>query len=107
MVAMKRVSRTSSQWSGTSRSVPVVADRYCRRDKVIKVSDPISRLPDWQLARLAILLDALNGVPVSYPETASLAWLAGQELVTVENIAAVIRRVRSTGNDRPCSDPEV
>jgi hypothetical protein len=71
------------------------------------MTDPISRLPAWQLTRLVILLDALNGVPVSYPETASLAWLAGQELVTVENIAAIIRRARSVGKDRPCSDPEV
>lgn len=58
------------------------------------MSDPISRLPDWQLARLAVLLDALNGVPLSYPETASLAVLAREELVTVENLAAVIRRAR-------------
>ncbi|MGH7866214.1 MAG: hypothetical protein ACREP9_00955 [Candidatus Dormibacteraceae bacterium] len=59
------------------------------------MSDPISILPDWQLARLVILLDALNGVPLSYPEIASLALLAREELVTVENIAAVIRRARS------------
>jgi hypothetical protein len=61
---------------------------------VIAVSDPISRLPDWQLARLVILLDVLNGVPLSYPEIASLALLAREELVTVENLAAVIRRAR-------------
>jgi hypothetical protein len=59
------------------------------------VSDPISGLPDWQRARLAMLLDALNGIPLSYPETASLAVLAKEELVTVEHLAAVIRRARS------------
>jgi hypothetical protein len=58
------------------------------------LSDPISRLPDWQRARLAMLLDALDGIPLSYPEKASLAVLAREELVTVENLAAVIRRVR-------------
>jgi hypothetical protein len=58
------------------------------------VSDPISRLPDWQLARLAILLDALEDVPLSYSETASLAVLAREELVTIENLATVIRRAR-------------
>jgi hypothetical protein len=58
------------------------------------VSDPLSRLPDWQRARLAILLDALDGVPLSYPEMASLAVLATEELVTVENLVAVIRRAR-------------
>lgn len=58
------------------------------------MSDPIGRLPDWQLARLAILLDALDDVPLSYPESASLALLAREELVTIENLAAVIRRAR-------------
>ncbi len=67
---------------------------YWCRSKAIAVSDPISRLPDWQLTRLTILLDALNGVPLSYPETASLALLAREELVTVENLATVIRRAR-------------
>jgi hypothetical protein len=58
------------------------------------LTDPISRLPDWQRARFAMLLDALDGIPLSYPEKASLAVLAREELVTVENLAAVIRRVR-------------
>jgi hypothetical protein len=58
------------------------------------VTDPISMLPDWRLARLAILLDALGDAPISYSERASLAILAGQDLVTVENVAAVIRRAR-------------
>ena len=58
------------------------------------MSDPISRLPDWQRARLVMLLDALEGIPLSYPEKASLAVLAREELVTVENLAAVIRRAR-------------
>jgi hypothetical protein len=61
---------------------------------VIAVDDPIRMLPKWQLARLAILLDALNGVPLSYPETMSLALLAREEVVTIENLATVIRRAR-------------
>ncbi len=55
--------------------------------------DP-ARLPVWQAARLATLLDALDGVPVSDAERASLTWLAGFEAQTVANIAAVIRRAR-------------
>lgn len=56
------------------------------------------RLPDWQRERLAVLVDALGGVAMSVGECGSLTWLAGQELPTVENIAAVIRRSR--GADR-------
>ena len=56
-------------------------------------NDPISSL---QRARLAVLLDALDGVPLSDGERASLAWLAGFEAHTVENIAAVITRARRT-----------
>ncbi|MBA2696960.1 MAG: hypothetical protein H0U62_14240 [Actinobacteria bacterium] len=51
-------------------------------------------LPVWQAARLATLLDALEGVPLSNAERASLTWLCGFEAHTVENIAAVIRRAR-------------
>ena len=43
-----------------------------------------------------MLLDALDGVPLSDGERASLAWLAGFEARTVENIAAVITRARQT-----------
>jgi hypothetical protein len=58
--------------------------------------DPTPSLPDWQSARLAVLLDALDGVALSDGERASLAWLAGFETHTVENIAAVITRARRT-----------
>ena len=56
-------------------------------------NDPIS---SHQRARLAVLLDALDGVPLSDGERASLTWLAGFEVHTVENIAAVITRARQT-----------
>jgi hypothetical protein len=52
------------------------------------------QLPDWQAARLAVLLDAAEGVVLSDGERATLTWLAGFEVETVENIAAVIRRGR-------------
>jgi hypothetical protein len=58
------------------------------------MADPISSLPSWQADRLARLVDALGEVPMSFQERASLAWIAGQELVTVDNLAAVIRRCR-------------
>ena len=45
---------------------------------------------------LAVLLDALDGVALSDGERASLTWLAGFEVHTVENIAAVITRARQT-----------
>ena len=51
------------------------------------------RLPQWQTERLATLLDALDGVPVTEAERASLAWLSGFEADTVANIAAVMRRL--------------
>jgi hypothetical protein len=41
-------------------------------------------------------LDALDDVPLSDGERASLTWLAGFEAHTVENIAAVITRARRT-----------
>jgi hypothetical protein len=59
------------------------------------MSDPISALPSWQADRLALLVDALGDPPTSSPERASLVWLAGFELPTVENLAAVIRRARA------------
>jgi hypothetical protein len=61
------------------------------------MSDPLA-LPGWQAARLAVLLDALGDPPLGLPELASLAWLAGQDITTVENIAQAIRRAR--GADR-------
>jgi len=51
--------------------------------------------PQWQADRLATLLDALDGVPITDTERASLTWLAGFEDATVENIAAVIHRVKA------------
>ena len=50
-------------------------------------------LPRWQADRLATLLDALGGVSVGARERASLTWLAGFEATTVENVAAVMRRL--------------
>ncbi len=51
-------------------------------------------LPAWQAARLEVLLDALDDVPISDAERRSLTWLCGFEADTVENLAAVIRRAR-------------
>ena len=53
-------------------------------------------LPPWQAARLAVLLDALDGVALSDAERRSLVWLAGFEAHTVENIAEVIISARQT-----------
>jgi len=52
------------------------------------------KLPSWQHNHLVILLDALEGVPISDAERATLTWLAGGEVESVERIAAVIRRAR-------------
>ena len=51
------------------------------------------QLPQWQADRLATLLDALGGISVTDAERRSLAWLAGFEAATVENVAAVMRRL--------------
>ena len=51
-------------------------------------------LPGWQATRLATLLDALGGIPVSDAERRTLAWVCGFEAHTVEHLAAVIRRAR-------------
>lgn len=71
------------------------ADRGQSDGPVSDMSDPLSTLPDWQLARLMILRDALGDPPMSCPEEASLEWLAGQQLTTVQSVAAVIRRARA------------
>jgi hypothetical protein len=60
------------------------------------MSNITTSLPSRQADRLAVLLDALDGVPLSDGERASLTWLAGFEAHTVENIAAVITRARRT-----------
>ena len=53
------------------------------------------KLPQWQADRLATLLDALDGVPLTDAERRSLAWLCGFEAATVENVAAVIHRIKA------------
>jgi hypothetical protein len=57
-------------------------------------------MPPWQAARVAVLLDALGGVPISDAERRSLMWLAGSEAHTVENVAAMITRARQTREDQ-------
>ena len=57
------------------------------------INDPTLSL---QSARLAVLLDALDGVALSGGERVSLTWLAGFERHAVENIAAVVTRVQRT-----------
>jgi len=60
-------------------------------------TDPIPSPPfPTKANKLAALLDALDGVALSDAERASLAWLAGFEAHTVENIAEVIIRARQT-----------
>ncbi|MGH3828778.1 MAG: hypothetical protein ACRDQX_16645 [Pseudonocardiaceae bacterium] len=49
-----------------------------------------------QASKLAMLLDALDGVVISDGERASLAWLAWFERCTVENVAAVVTRAQRT-----------
>ena len=53
------------------------------------------KLPPWQASRLATLLDALSGTPISDAERASLSWLCGFEAHTVNHLAAVIRRAQA------------
>ena len=48
-----------------------------------------------QADKLALLLDALGDTPISDAERRSLIHLAGDELATVENLAAMIRRARA------------
>ena len=56
-------------------------------------SDPLP-LPGWQGTRLATLLHALGGIPISDAERAALGWVCGFEAHTVEHLAAVISRAR-------------
>lgn len=67
------------------------------------MSDPISSLPKWRRDRLDLLVTALGDPPMSYAELASLAVVAGNDELTIENCAAVLRRVtqshRFTGDD--------
>ncbi|MGH4017437.1 MAG: hypothetical protein ACRDSL_26645 [Pseudonocardiaceae bacterium] len=47
--------------------------------------------------QLAVLLDAVDGIPISDAERRTLAWLFGWEKHTVENLAALIARARQAG----------
>lgn len=47
--------------------------------------------------QLAVLLDAVDGMPITDAERRTLCWLSGWEPETAENIAAVIRRARAPG----------
>ena len=69
-------------------------------DREVRPHDQRSHLGTaaGQASKLAVLLDALDGVVISDAERASLAWLAGFEKDTVENLAAVIGRARRTGS---------
>jgi hypothetical protein len=62
---------------------------------------PFTQLPTWQLERLATLVEALGNPEVSLAELATLAWIAGQELATVQNLAAVISRSREEAVAKP------
>ena len=53
-------------------------------------------LPSWQAARLDLLLDAVADLPLSLGERAALVVLARQEQATVEHLAAIITRARTT-----------
>lgn len=57
-------------------------------------ADPMDHLPTWQLRRLVQLVDALGDPPLSVSERASLLALAREDQATVDNLAAVLRRVR-------------
>jgi len=56
---------------------------------------PAEPLPPWQASRLATLLDALDGVPISDVERRTLTWLCGFETHTVQHLVAVLDRARS------------
>lgn len=61
-------------------------------------------LPDWQAARLAELLDAFDGIPVTDDERHILVWLAGWEAHTVQMIVNLVQRARLAGA-APDDDP--
>jgi len=52
-------------------------------------------LPYWERPRLAMLTDALAGVPVTADEGRAVAWLCQSDTDTVGRLAALIRRVRA------------
>lgn len=86
--------------NGQRRGGLIDADRH--GEVLALLGDPPAAepmdLPTWQLRRLVLLVDALGDPPLSTAERASLAVLARQDQVTVDNVAAVIRRAR--GADR-------
>lgn len=49
-----------------------------------------------QAARLATLLDALQGVQISAAERRTLEWLTGWETDTIENLAGLFTKARAT-----------
>ncbi len=61
---------------------------------------PAEKLPQWQAARLAALLAAVAGVPVSDAERRSLAWLCGFETHTVQHLVAVLDRARAVATSK-------
>ena len=63
-------------------------------EELVAEAESLGAEERWDEAH-ALLLDALGEVPMSAAEWASLAWLAGFELATVENIARVIDRARA------------
>ena len=56
---------------------------------------PAERLPQWQAARLATLIDALDGIPLTGAERRTLTWLCGFEAHTVEHLVAVIEQAQA------------
>ncbi|MGH3973188.1 MAG: hypothetical protein ACRDS9_07675 [Pseudonocardiaceae bacterium] len=71
---------------------------------------PTTSLPR-QANKLALLLDALDGVPLDTAERGNLTWLPGQEMVTAANLVAVILRARApqaaeSKSGAPCNIPD-
>ena len=101
MNAAPRVPLLHAEWSSqTPESLLVHAYRV--NSKTHEQRPPTAALPSGQANRLAVLLDALDGVPLSDGERASLAWLAlaGFEMRTVADIAAVITCARRSAPAR-------
>jgi len=61
---------------------------------------PAEPLPQWQAARLATLLDALDGIPISDAERRTLTWLCGFEKHTVEHLVAVIEQAQAVARSK-------
>jgi uncharacterized RmlC-like cupin family protein len=52
-------------------------------------------VPYWQRPHLAMLTDALAGVPVTTGESRAVGWLCQADTHTAQRLAALIRRVRA------------